>query len=101
MVSLVQVITQGYFMTFRINWIVHGFNYAFSEKLEFCITLIAVSGGRHTDYSFPEWSEIQINKQYNKGTRWADQLKRLAGDQWSRIAKDRLLWKELEKTLTL
>ena len=30
-------------------------------------------------------------------TRWADQLKRLAGDQWSRSAKDRLLWKELEK----
>ena len=32
-------------------------------------------------------------------TRWADQLKRLAGDQWSRSAKDRVLWKELEKTL--
>ena len=29
-------------------------------------------------------------------TRWADQLKRLAGDQWSRSAKDRVLWKELE-----
>ena len=29
------------------------------------------------------------------------QLKRLAGDQWSRSAKDRVLWKELEKTLTL
>ena len=35
-------------------------------------------------------------------TRWADHLKRLAGDQWSRSAKDRVLWKELEKkTLTL
>ena len=35
-------------------------------------------------------------------TRWADQLKRLAGDQWSRSAKDRVLWKELggeKKTL--
>ena len=32
-------------------------------------------------------------------TRWADQLKRLAGDQWSRSAKDRVLWKELEKKL--
>ena len=30
-------------------------------------------------------------------TRWADQLKRIAGDQWSRSAKDRVLWKELEK----
>ena len=30
-------------------------------------------------------------------TRWADQLKRLSGDQWSRSAKDRVLWKELEK----
>jgi hypothetical protein len=30
-------------------------------------------------------------------TRWADQLKRLAGDQWSRSAKDSVLWKELEK----
>ena len=30
-------------------------------------------------------------------TRWADQLKRLAGDPWSRSAKDRVLWKELEK----
>ena len=29
--------------------------------------------------------------------RWADQLKRLAGDQWFRSAKDRVLWKELEK----
>ena len=37
-----------------------------------------------------------------KRTRLADQLKRLAGDQWSEIAKDRVLWKELEKkTLTL
>ena len=26
-------------------------------------------------------------------TRWADQLKRLAGDQWSRSAKDRVLKK--------
>ena len=35
-------------------------------------------------------------------TRWAVQLKRLAGDQWSRSAKDSVLWKELEKkTLTL
>jgi hypothetical protein len=34
-------------------------------------------------------------------TRWADQLKRLAGDQWSRSAKDRVLWKELEKTNSL
>ena len=34
-------------------------------------------------------------------TRWADQLKRLAGDRWSRSARDRGLWKELEKTLTL
>ena len=25
-------------------------------------------------------------------TRWADQLKRLAGDQWSRSAKYRVLW---------
>ena len=30
-------------------------------------------------------------------TRWADQLKRLACDQWSKSAKDRVLWKELEK----
>ena len=30
-----------------------------------------------------------------------DHLKRLAGDQWSRSAKDSVLWKELEKTLTL
>ena len=30
-------------------------------------------------------------------TRRADQLKRLAGDTWSRRAKDRVLWKELEK----
>ena len=29
-------------------------------------------------------------------TRWVDQLKRLSGDQWSRSAKDRVLWKELE-----
>jgi hypothetical protein len=26
-------------------------------------------------------------------TRWADQLKRLAGAQWFRSAKDRVLWK--------
>ena len=31
--------------------------------------------------------------------RWADQLKRLAGDQWSRSAKDTVLWKELEKNV--
>ena len=31
--------------------------------------------------------------------RWADQLKRLAGDQWSRSAKDRVLWKEREHFL--
>ena len=30
-------------------------------------------------------------------TRWADQLKRFAGDQWSRSAKYRVLWKELDK----
>jgi hypothetical protein len=30
-------------------------------------------------------------------TRWADQLKRLTGDQWSRSAKNRVLWKEREK----
>ena len=30
-------------------------------------------------------------------TRWADQLKRLAGDQWFRSAKDSVLWKELKK----
>ena len=29
--------------------------------------------------------------------KWADQLKRLPGDQWSTSAKDRVLWKELEK----
>ena len=34
-------------------------------------------------------------------TKWAGQLKRLAGDQWSKSAKDRVLWKELKKTLTL
>ena len=32
-------------------------------------------------------------------TTWADQLKRLAGDQWSRSAKDRVLWKNLEKNI--
>ena len=30
-------------------------------------------------------------------TRWAEQPKRLAGDQWSRSAENRVLWKELEK----
>jgi hypothetical protein len=35
------------------------------------------------------------------GDNGQDGLKRLADDQWSRSAKDRVLWNELEKTLTL
>ena len=38
---------------------------------------------------------------HHVGPQRRQKLKRLVGDQWSRSAKDKVLWTELEKTLTL
>ena len=32
------------------------------------------------------------------GTRWSDKIEKFAGKSWQRVAQDRQLWKELEKT---